>query len=86
MDRETAMRLWRDVCGSEEIAGLPPTGRLLEKFASRVAEHGADWLAFADELEAFQPRGELGPLYGAGMAFAYSDVAKTIRAKVATSR
>lgn len=44
-----------------------------------------DWLAFAYELEAFKPRGELGALHGAGMAFAYKDVAKTIRAKLATT-
>lgn len=45
----------------------------------------ADWLKFADELEAFQPRGELGALHGAGMAFAYKDVAGIIRAKIAAA-
>ena len=45
-----------------------------------------EWLKLADELEAFKPRGELGALHGAGMAFAYADAAKTIRAKVKASR
>lgn len=40
---------------------------------------------FADQLEAFQPRCEIGPLHGAGMAFAYKDVAKTIREMIATT-
>jgi hypothetical protein len=38
----------------------------------------------ADDMDAFQPRGELGPLHGAGMAFAYKDAAKTIRALLQT--
>ncbi len=37
MDRTTIIQAWREVCGSDLIMAMPPTGRLLEKFASKVA-------------------------------------------------
>lgn len=36
MDRNTAVTTWREVCGSDMIMTLPPTGRLLEEFARRI--------------------------------------------------
>lgn len=33
---------------------------------------------FVNKMLAFQPKGELGPLHGAGMAFAYTDAANHI--------
>ena len=36
MDRNTAVTTWREVCGSDMIMALPPTGRLLEEFARRI--------------------------------------------------
>ena len=34
MNRTTAVTVWREVCGSD--AGMAPTGRMLEDFASRI--------------------------------------------------
>lgn len=38
MNRTTAVETWREVCGSETVmAMMPPTGRMLEEFARRIA-------------------------------------------------
>lgn len=42
----------------------------------------SEWLELADVLDKFTPTGGPGPLWGAGASFAYSDAAKTIRAKL----
>lgn len=36
MNRTTAVEVWREVCGSDLIMAMPPTGRLLEAFAARI--------------------------------------------------
>ena len=37
MNRNTAVTIWRDVCGSDAVmAAMPPTGRMLEEFAARI--------------------------------------------------
>lgn len=36
MDRNTAIQTWREVCGSDMVMTLPPTGRLLEAFAAKI--------------------------------------------------
>ena len=37
MDRETAVRMWREACGKHAAdANCPPTGMMLEQFARRV--------------------------------------------------
>lgn len=41
MDRATAVKIWREVCGSDLIASLMPSGRMLEDFAMRIVEHVA---------------------------------------------
>ncbi len=39
MDRATAVATWRDVCGSDTVmASGIVTGRMLEDFATRIAE------------------------------------------------
>lgn len=38
MNRTTAVETWREVCGSDTVmAMMPPTGRMLEEFAERIA-------------------------------------------------
>jgi hypothetical protein len=62
--------------------------RMLDR--AKAAEHRAEaaearvaeCAKLADKLEAFQPKGEIGPLHGAGMAFAYKDAANAIRAAI----
>jgi hypothetical protein len=49
MDRNTAVTTWREVCGSDMIMTLPPTGRLLEEFARRI--EAAEREACAQECE-----------------------------------
>lgn len=37
MDRDTAVRTWRDVCGSDTMMAMGVvTGRMLEDFAARI--------------------------------------------------
>lgn len=36
MDRKTAVTTWREVCGSDTVMAMPPTGRMLEEFARRI--------------------------------------------------
>ena len=36
MNRDTAVTTWREVCGSDTMMAMPPTGRLLEEFARRI--------------------------------------------------
>jgi hypothetical protein len=37
MDRDTAVRTWRDVCGSDTVMAMGVvTGRMLEDFAARI--------------------------------------------------
>ena len=48
MDRNTAVTTWREVCGSDAVMCMPPTGRMLEDFATRieaaVRERCAAWV------------------------------------------
>ncbi len=38
MNRDTAVRTWREVCGSDTVMALGVvTGRMLEDFANRIA-------------------------------------------------
>lgn len=40
--RNLAVTTWREVCGSDAaMAMLPPTGRMLEEFATKIARHAA---------------------------------------------
>jgi hypothetical protein len=36
MNRTIAVEMWREVCGSDLVMTLPPTGRLLEAFAAKI--------------------------------------------------
>lgn len=36
MDRNTAVTTWRDVCVSDTVMAMPPTGHMLEEFARRI--------------------------------------------------
>jgi hypothetical protein len=36
MNRTAAVTTWREVCGSDLVCALPPTGRTLEEFARRI--------------------------------------------------
>lgn len=36
VNRTTAVETWREVCGSDMIMALPPTGRMLEAFAAKI--------------------------------------------------
>lgn len=38
MDRTTAVTTWREVCGNDAAMAMPPTGRMLEEFARRIAD------------------------------------------------
>jgi len=42
MTRNEAVMTWRAVCGSDTVMTMPPTGRMLEDFATRIeaAERG----------------------------------------------
>ena len=36
MTRNEAVMTWRAVCGSDTVMTMPPTGRMLEDFATRI--------------------------------------------------
>ena len=58
MDRTTIIQAWREVCGSDLIMAMPPTGRLLEKFVSKVAAIERERCAeLCDALPANDPKG-----------------------------
>lgn len=66
MDRATAMQIWREVCGSDGVMGLPATGRLLEKFATQIEDRAREaapkntpplLYAFADKNGELELRG-----------------------------
>ena len=48
MDRTTAVTTWREVCGNDAAMAMPPTGRMLEEFARRIAD--AERKACANQL------------------------------------
>lgn len=54
MDRNTAVATWREVCGSDQIMGLPPTGRMLEQFAERIEAITRNACAITCEAHATQ--------------------------------
>ena len=52
MDRTTAVEIWREVCGSDIVMALPPTGLMLEEFASRIEGRTKQACAIVCEIHA----------------------------------
>ena len=49
MKRTTAVEAWREVCGSDLVMAMLPTGRLLEAFAARIEANEREACAKACE-------------------------------------
>ena len=61
MNRDIAVITWRAVCKSDDIMGLPPTGRLLEEFARRIEATEREACALACEAFGRTLEVDLGP-------------------------
>jgi hypothetical protein len=60
MDRDTAVKTWREVCGSDTVMAMGVvTGRMLEEFARRIeAEERERWQRIATNAQAVTNGGE----------------------------
>lgn len=52
MNRNTAVTVWREVCGNDTVMTMPPTGKTLEEFARRIEAKERE--ACARVCEAYQ--------------------------------